>query len=105
MGGNVYAATKAFVAHFTLNLLADLQGKDVRVTCIAPGMAKTEFAQVRFDGDIKRAEALYEGVNPLKPEDVAEAVYWCYSLPARVNVNMVELMPTSQPFSLGFPKK
>lgn len=105
MGGNVYAATKAFVSNFSLNLLADLQRKNVRVTYIAPGMAKTEFALVRFDGDEARAESLYEGIDPLTPEDVAEAVYWCYSMPPHVNINVVELMPANQPFSLGFSKK
>jgi len=102
MGGNVYAATKAFVHHMSLNLRTDLEGTGVRVSCVAPGMAKTEFALVRFEGDRERADALYEGLQPLSPEDVAEAVAWCLAQPPHVNVNLIELMPTSQHFGLGF---
>ncbi len=102
MGGNVYGATKAFVHQLSLNMRVDLQGTGVRVTCVAPGMAKTEFAKVRYDGDEQRADALYEGLDPLTADDVAEAVAWSLSQPARVNVNMIELMPSEQHFGLGF---
>ncbi len=101
-GGNVYAATKAFTHQLSLGLRTDLEGTGVRVTCIAPGMARTGFALVRFDGDQERADALYRDVDPLTAEDIAEAVSWCLAQPARVNVNMIEIMPTSQPFGLGF---
>ncbi|WP_030296805.1 SDR family NAD(P)-dependent oxidoreductase [Streptomyces katrae] len=101
MGGNVYAATKAFVHQLSLNMRVDLQGTGVRVSCVAPGMAKTEFAKVRYDGDEERADALYQGIEPLTAADVAEAVAWCLSQPARVNVNMIELMSAEQPFGLG----
>ncbi|MBT2542706.1 SDR family NAD(P)-dependent oxidoreductase [Streptomyces sp. ISL-44] len=102
MGGNVYAATKAFVHQLSLNMRVDLQGTGVRVSCVAPGMAKTEFAKVRYDGDEECADALYRDIEPLTPDDVAEAVAWCLSQPARVNVNMIELMPVEQHFGLGF---
>ncbi|MFC9756876.1 SDR family NAD(P)-dependent oxidoreductase [Streptomyces sp. NPDC056921] len=102
MGGNVYAATKAFVHQLSLNMRVDLQGTGVQVSCIAPGMAKTEFAEVRFNGDVERADALYEGVVPLSADDVAECVVWCLSRPPHVNVNMIEIMPADQPFGLGF---
>jgi 3-hydroxy acid dehydrogenase/malonic semialdehyde reductase len=98
-GGNVYGATKAFVRQFTLNLRADLLGTAVRATSIEPGMAETEFSLVRFQGDAARASKVYEGVKPLSGEDVAEAILWCLSLPAHVNVNAVELMPVQQAFS------
>ncbi|MEU7563803.1 SDR family NAD(P)-dependent oxidoreductase [Streptomyces eurythermus] len=101
-GGNVYGATKAFTHQLSLSLRTDLEGTGVRVSCIAPGMARTEFALVRFDGDEQRADALYQDVEPLAADDIAEAVHWCLSQPARVNVNMIEIMPTSQPFGLGF---
>jgi 3-hydroxy acid dehydrogenase/malonic semialdehyde reductase len=98
-GGNVYGATKAFVHQFSLNLRADLAGTKVRVTSIEPGMVSgTEFSSVRFGGDTARAARVYEGADPLLPEDVAEAVHWVASLPARVNVNAVELMPVNQSF-------
>lgn len=98
-GGNVYGATKAFVRQFTLNLRADLLGTGVRATVIEPGMAETEFSLVRFQGDAARAAKVYEGVQPLRGEDVADAILWCLRAPAHVNVNAVELMPVQQAFS------
>ena len=98
-GGNVYGATKAFVHQFSLNLRADLAGTGVRVTCIEPGLASgTEFSTVRFNGDQQRASAVYTGVDALGPDDVAEAVHWVASLPAHVNVNVLELMTVDQSF-------
>ena len=95
-GGNVYGATKAFVRQFTLNLKADLVGTNVRTTDIEPGMVGgSEFSQVRL-GDAGRAAKVYEGVDPLTPDDIAEAVAWVVGLPARMNVNRMELMPTCQ---------
>jgi 3-hydroxy acid dehydrogenase/malonic semialdehyde reductase len=98
-GGNVYGATKAFVHQFTLNLRADLLGTAVRATAIEPGMAETEFSLVRFQGDAAKAAKVYEGVRPLAPADLAEAVLWTVSLPAHVNVNCIELMPVQQAFA------
>ena len=96
-GGNVYGATKAFVEQFTLGLKADLIGTGVRVSCIEPGMVGgTEFSAVRFGGDQARADKVYEGADPLTPEDIAETVGWIAGLPAHMNVNLVELMPTCQ---------
>ncbi|MDI3389355.1 SDR family NAD(P)-dependent oxidoreductase [Streptomyces sp. B-S-A8] len=102
MGGNVYGGTKAFAHQLSLNLRTDLEASGIRVSCIAPGMARTEFALVRFDGDQERADALYADNDPLTPEDIAETVDWCLSRPRRVNINLLEVMPTSQPFGLGF---
>ncbi|MGH2901160.1 MAG: SDR family NAD(P)-dependent oxidoreductase, partial [Solirubrobacteraceae bacterium] len=91
-GGNVYGASKAFVHQFSLNLRSDLHGTGVRVTCVEPGMAGgTEFSTVRFEGDQDRARAVYSGVQPLSPEDVAESIHWVASLPSHVNVNTIEL--------------
>jgi 3-hydroxy acid dehydrogenase/malonic semialdehyde reductase len=97
-GGNVYGATKAFVHQFSLNLRADLLGTPVRVTSIEPGMAETEFSLVRFSGDAARARGVYQGVEPLSADDVADAICWCLTRPARVNVNTLELMPVQQAF-------
>ena len=95
-GGNVYGATKAFVRQFTLNLKADLVGRNVRVTDVEPGMVGgSEFSQVRL-GDAARAAKVYEGVDPLTPADIAETVAWVIGLPAHMNVNRIELMPTCQ---------
>ena len=96
-GGNVYGATKAFVHQFSLNLRADLAGTGVRVTCIEPGLvAGSEFSQVRFRGDEARAAAVYADTVPLTAGDVAEAVRWVVTQPSHVNINVVEMMPTTQ---------
>jgi 3-hydroxy acid dehydrogenase / malonic semialdehyde reductase len=100
IGGNVYGATKAFVHQFSLNLRSDLHGTGVRVTNVEPGLAGgTEFSNVRFAGDDEKAKAVYEGLQPLTPEDVAESVYWASSQPAHVNINVIELMPVAQSFA------
>jgi 3-hydroxy acid dehydrogenase/malonic semialdehyde reductase len=98
-GGNVYGATKAFVRHFSLNLRADLFGTKLRVTDIEPGLVGgTEFSAVRFKGDAERAAAPYAGTDPLTPEDIADAVHWVATRPARVNVNTLQVMPVAQSF-------
>ncbi|BBV08669.1 NAD(P)-dependent oxidoreductase [Providencia stuartii] len=99
-GGNVYGATKAFVKQFSLGLRADLQGKKVRVTDIEPGLVGgTEFSNVRLKGDDDKAANIYKGADALTPEDIAETVYWVATLPARMNVNTLELMPVCQTFA------
>ncbi|MEB3767325.1 SDR family NAD(P)-dependent oxidoreductase [Acinetobacter sp. MD2] len=99
-GGNVYGATKAFVAQFSLNLRADLAGTGVRVTNIEPGLCGgTEFSVVRFHGNADKAQQLYQNTAPLLPEDIANTVAWIVSQPAHVNINRIELMPTSQSFN------
>lgn len=96
-GGNVYGATKAFVTQFSLNLKADLVGTNVRVTDLEPGLVGgSEFSTVRFGGDAGKAAAVYAGTTPLSPDDIAEAVAWVVALPAHMNVNRMELMPTCQ---------
>jgi 3-hydroxy acid dehydrogenase/malonic semialdehyde reductase len=98
-GGNVYGGTKAFVHQFSLNLRSDLHGTGVRVTCVEPGMADTEFSLTRFSGDKTKADAVYAGMQPMTPDDVAESIYWAATLPAHVNVNTIELMATAQSFA------
>lgn len=99
-GGNVYGATKAFVDQFTLNLRADLVGTGVRATNLAPGLCGgTEFSNVRFKGDDGAAAKVYEGTTPLTADDIAEAAFWVATMPAHVNINYMELMPTCQGFA------
>jgi 3-hydroxy acid dehydrogenase/malonic semialdehyde reductase len=98
-GGNVYGGTKAFVHQFSLNLRSDLHGTGVRVTCVEPGMAETEFSTVRYGGDAAKAGAVYAGMQPLTADDVAESIYWAATLPQHVNVNTIELMATAQSFA------
>ena len=94
--GNVYGATKAFVNHFSRMLRCDLLGTPVRVTNIKPGHLHTEFLAVRFKGDLKTSEAAYENLDPLTPENIAEAVWWSVNLPAHMDVCDMELMPMCQ---------
>jgi len=98
-GGNVYGGTKAFVHQFSLNLRSDLHGTGVRVSCVEPGMADTEFSLVRFGGDRAKADGVYAGMRPMTADDIAEAIHWAASLPAHVNVNTIELMATAQSFA------
>ena len=105
-GGNVYGATKAFVRQFALNLRADLLGSNVRVTNIEPGLADTEFSLVRFKGNAERAAQPYKGIEALTAEDVAETIFWSATLPRRVNVNRLQLMPVMQAFGpFAFKRK
>ena len=102
-GGNVYGGTKAFVQQFSRNLRTDLMGKNVRVTCVEPGMCETEFSLVRFEGDERKANAVYEGMKPLSAGDVAEIIFFITSLPSHININQLEVMPVNQtwaPFSV-----
>ncbi len=95
-GGNVYGATKAFVKQFSYNLRADLLGTPIRVTCIEPGLAQTEFSNVRFKGDVDKSSAVYEGTQPLTPENIADVIFWVTQQPPHVNVNSIEIMPVCQ---------
>jgi NADP-dependent 3-hydroxy acid dehydrogenase YdfG len=95
-GGNVYGSTKAFVRMFSSNLRCDLHGSGVRVTNIEPGMLESEFSLIRFKGDRQKAAGVYQDTLPLTPEDVADAVYYAVSRPARVNICRIEVMPTVQ---------
>jgi 3-hydroxy acid dehydrogenase/malonic semialdehyde reductase len=97
-GGHVYCASKAFVKQFSLSLRADLQGTNIRVTNIEPGMVESQFSTVRFKGDVDKAASVYANTTPLQPEDVAESVFWAATLPPHVNINRIELMPTTQSF-------
>jgi 3-hydroxy acid dehydrogenase / malonic semialdehyde reductase len=98
-GGNVYGGTKAFVHQFSLNLRSDLHGTGVRVTCVEPGMADTEFSLVRFSGDQGKADNVYAGMQPLTADDIAESIHWAATMPQHVNVNTIELMATAQSFA------
>ena len=99
-GGNVYGATKAFVRQFSLNLRADLAGTALRVTDVEPGLCGgTEFSNVRFHGDDEKAAKVYQDVQALSAEDIADTVHWIATRPAHVNVNTIELMPVAQSFA------
>jgi len=95
-GGNVYCGAKAFVRQLSLCLRADLVGSRVRVTDIEPGLCATDFSLVRFHGDAQRARQVYEGVQALTADDIADLVLFCVSRPPHVNINTLEVMPVMQ---------
>ena len=99
-GGNVYGATKAFVTQFRLNLRADLVGKNIRVSNIEPGLCGgTEFSNIRFHGDDAKAAQVYDSVQYVTPQDIANMVAWLIEQPKHVNINRIEVMPTAQTFA------
>lgn len=100
-GGAVYAGSKAFVRQFGLGLRCDLAGTGVRVTSIEPGMVETEFTLVRTGGDQAASDALYAGMDPMTADDIAETIWWVATLPPHLNINTIELMPTTQSWA-GF---
>jgi 3-hydroxy acid dehydrogenase / malonic semialdehyde reductase len=100
--GGVYCATKAAERFISDGLRIDVNGTAVRVTSIDPGMVETDFSKVRFRGDAERAAKTYQNVDPLQPEDIADAIVWAATRPAHVSIQSVVLTPTAQanPFVL-----
>lgn len=94
--GSVYCSTKHAVNAITKSLRADLIDTGVRVSTVDPGMVETEFSEIRFYGDKQKAKDVYRGVEPLVGEDIADAVVYCASRPAHVNINEMIIMPTAQ---------
>ena len=95
-GGAGYTASKHAVRALTRTLRLELLGKPVRVTEIAPGLAETEFALVRFEGDRERARRLYEGMTPLTAEDIAEAIAFVATRPPHVDIDEMVIRPRDQ---------
>lgn len=98
--GNVYCASKHAVDALTKGLRMDLNGTDIRVSTIDPGLVETEFSIVRFRGDKKRAKKVYEGLKPLSPEDVADAILYAASRPQNIVVAEMILLPSAQAHSM-----
>ena len=94
--GNVYCASKAAVAMLTRTMRLDLLPRGIRVAEVNPGAVETEFSQVRFKNDEARAASVYEGFEPLRPQDVAELIQFMVTRPARVNIAEVLLLPAAQ---------
>jgi 3-hydroxy acid dehydrogenase/malonic semialdehyde reductase len=103
--GNVYCATKHAVDALNKGMRMDLLPHGIKVTAINPGMVETEFSIVRFKGDAQRAKSVYEGLEPLMAQDIADAIWFVASRPAHVNINDILIMPTAQASaSLTFKK-
>jgi NADP-dependent 3-hydroxy acid dehydrogenase YdfG len=94
--GNVYCATKHAVDALNKAMRIDLLPHNIKVTAINPGMVETEFSIVRFDGDSDKAKKVYEGLQPLTPDDIAETIYWVTNRPPHVNINDIIITPTVQ---------
>jgi serine 3-dehydrogenase len=94
--GAVYNASKFAVKALNDGMALDLLGTNVRVSSIDPGLVETEFSEVRFHGDKERAETVYQGYQPLTPEDIAEIVTFVVGRPAHVNILDLIVLPTAQ---------
>jgi 3-hydroxy acid dehydrogenase/malonic semialdehyde reductase len=94
--GNVYCATKHAVDALTKGMRMDLVDTPIRVCTIDPGLAETEFSEVRFHGDRERAKKTYQNMTPLTPEDIADAVFYAATRPAHVQIAELIIMPTAQ---------
>jgi NADP-dependent 3-hydroxy acid dehydrogenase YdfG len=95
-GGSVYCATKAAVKVLSDGLRMDLVDTPLRVTNVKPGLVETNFSVTRFAGDKAKADKVYEGINPLRGEDIAEVVYFAASAPAHVQIAEVLVLATHQ---------
>jgi 3-hydroxy acid dehydrogenase / malonic semialdehyde reductase len=102
--GSVYSATKHAVDALTKGMRIDLLPYGIKVTQISPGAVETEFSNVRFKGDIERAKHVYKGYEPLQGEDIAGIIYFISTLPPRVNVNDILIMPQAQANATTFYK-
>jgi NADP-dependent 3-hydroxy acid dehydrogenase YdfG len=104
-GGAVYCATKHAVRALSRGMKMDLLGTPIRVTSIDPGLVETEFSLVRFSGDREKARGPYTGIQPLRGEDIAEAIVWAASRPPHVNVANMIIFPTAQAASTQVHRK
>lgn len=94
--GNVYCATKHAVDSLTKGMRLDLNSKGIRVAAVHPGLVETEFSQVRFKGDLARAEHVYKGYTPLQAEDIADLIGFMVTRPAHVSISDVTILASAQ---------
>ena len=95
-GGGVYCGSKRALQPICEAIRMETLGTGIRVTSVDPGLCETEFSLVRFQGDQQRAQKVYDGTRPLRPEDIAACVVWATQQPAHVNIDTIVVMPTDQ---------
>jgi NADP-dependent 3-hydroxy acid dehydrogenase YdfG len=103
--GNVYCASKAAVDAINQGLRIDLNGTGIKVGAIHPGLVKTEFSEVRFKGDKDRADKVYQGYQPLLPEDIADIILFTVTRPKHVNIADLVVMSIDQASSTVVNRK
>lgn len=103
--GNVYCASKHAVDAITKGMRIDMLPHGIKVTCVNPGAAETEFSIVRFKGDTERASQVYNGFEPLNANDVADVVYFAASRPKNVVLNDIVMTPLAQANSSNIIRK
>lgn len=103
--GTVYCATKHAVEAISKGMRMDLLTQGIKVTNIAPGAVETEFSLVRFKGDQKRADSVYQGFEPLVAEDIADAIYYAVSRPDHVQIADMTIFPKAQASGTLFDRK
>ena len=104
-GAAVYCATKAAVKTFSDGIRIDVIDSDVKVTTVQPGIVETPFSEVRFKGDKKRAAAVYEGIDALQAEDIADVIAFIIDRPKRVQISDVVIMANQQATGFMVSKK
>jgi 3-hydroxy acid dehydrogenase/malonic semialdehyde reductase len=95
-GAASYVASKFAVRGFTYALREDLLGRPIRITTVDPGLAETEFSVVRFKGDMEKADAVYRGVDPLTPDDIADCIMFALTRPFHVNIDEIVVKAQAQ---------
>ena len=95
-GAATYVAAKFAVRGFTYALREDLLGRPIRITTVDPGLAETEFSVVRFKGDQAKADAVYKGVDPLTPDDIADCIMFALTRPFHVNIDEIVVKAQAQ---------
>lgn len=103
--GNVYCASKHAVDAINQGMRLDLNGKGIRVGAVNPGLVETEFSEVRFKGDTERATTVYQGYTPLRPEDIADVIWFAVTRPPHVNIADLTVMCLDQASSTIVNKK
>jgi 3-hydroxy acid dehydrogenase/malonic semialdehyde reductase len=92
----VYITSKFAVRGFTYALRQDLLGRPIHLTTVDPGLVETNFSRVRFRGDEEKAKAVYQGVEPVRPDDVAECVIFALTRPSHVNIDEIVVKALQQ---------